>query len=184
MGRVLLFKVPQSSLWFLLPGSHIPGADFCFSFFPLKPPPFLILCLSPCGCSRMDCSDQSHRAPEHHLCFSNTCYPFISCFSQPQILPFYSSAIWQPLCIPFHCRGDMARGKQEVAVSLVDRPTSRRSQPRKSGNGAAQESRWGNQELAFLCILPQNVTPLDCYPDNNAQLLKHGGKIHIRKFTI
>lgn len=42
------------------------------------------------------------QTPEHQPCFSSTCYPFISCFSQPQILPFYSSAIWQSSYIPFH----------------------------------------------------------------------------------
>lgn len=57
-------------------------------------------------------------------CFASTCYPFISCFPQPQILPFYSSAIWQPPYIPFHHHGDKARGKREMAVALVDRPTS------------------------------------------------------------
>lgn len=67
------------------------------------------------------------QTPEHQPCFSSTCYPFISCFSQPQILPFYSSAIWQPPYIPFHHHGDKARGKPEMA--LVDRPTSRRLWP-------------------------------------------------------
>lgn len=55
--------------------------------------------------------------PEHQASFSSTCYPFISCFSQPQILPFYSSAIWQPPYIPFHHQGDKAKAKQRMALA-------------------------------------------------------------------
>lgn len=66
------------------------------------------------------------QTPEHQTSFSSTCYPFIFCFSQPQIFAFYSSAIWQPPYIPLHHHGDKARGLWGMAVALVDRPTSRR----------------------------------------------------------
>lgn len=91
------------------------------------------------------------QTPEHQPCFSSTCYPFISCFPQPQILPFYSSAIWQPPYIPFHHHGDKARGKPEMAVALVDRPSSRRPWPRRSGDDAAAR-RAGWLWITRLCL--------------------------------
>jgi len=56
-------------------------------------------------------------------------------------LPFHSSAIWQPLYLPFHHQGDEARGKPEMAVAFVDRPTFQESMAQKLRRWCSRENR-------------------------------------------
>lgn len=119
------------------------------------------------------------QTPEHQASFSITCYPFISCFSQRQILPFYSSAIWQPPYIPLHHHGDKARGSRGMAVALVDRPTSRRPW-QKLRVWCSQECRlavnyWAiprSPGSSFSLCTPLNSSHLDYFTVKDMQLFK------------